>query len=78
MRRPHNGLTDALIKSLKLAPRGTVYDVGDTGETKRLRLRVSSTSKRFYMSARWGKGKSSATLRAIGLRISQSPGQGIQ
>ncbi|UXN66034.1 integrase family protein (plasmid) [Phyllobacterium sp. A18/5-2] len=66
MRRPQNGLTDALIKSLKLAPRGTVYDVGDAGETKRLRLRVSSTSKRFYMSGRWGKRKSSATLRAIG------------
>lgn len=28
---------------------------------------MSSASKTFYISARWGKGKASATLRAIGL-----------
>jgi hypothetical protein len=57
MERPKNGLTVALIKSLKLASKGKSYEVGDTGETRRLRIHVSSVSKSFYMSARWERAK---------------------
>ena len=73
--RPDKGLTVNFIKSLKLAGEGQAYEVADKGETRRLRIRVSSRSMTFYMCARWKKGAVSATSRAIG-EFSETEEQG--
>jgi hypothetical protein len=66
LKSPKNGLSALFIKSLKRAGRGEQYEVRDVGETRNLRIRVSSLSKKFYMTARWHKGAVSATARLIG------------
>lgn len=62
-----NGLNPKFIAGLKPRPGGGIYEVSDIGAYKSLRVRVSSQSKTFYMTARWKKGATSATSRAIGL-----------
>lgn len=63
---PKNGLTTPFIRGLKRAAQGEQYEITDLGETRNLRTRVSSRSKKFYMTARWHKGAASATPRLIG------------
>lgn len=65
-RAPERGLNVAFIKGLKAQPDETAYEIADVGETHYLRVRISCKSKRFYMRARWKKGASSASSRAIG------------
>src|SRR3546814_15834918 len=60
------GLTPAFVAGLKPASMGNRYEVRDCGETAALRIRVTPRGKRFYMSARWQKGASSATSRLLG------------
>lgn len=56
------------IIGLKPPANGGFMEASDSNkETKALRVRVSAASTIFYMSARWQKGASSATSRAIGL-----------
>ena len=64
---PAKGLNPLFIEGLKEPPGGGMYEVSDIGAYKSLRVRVSSQSKVFYMSARWKKGATSAASRAIGL-----------
>lgn len=56
LKSPKNGLTTLFIKGLKRAGQGEQYEVTDVGEARNLRIRVSSRSKKFYMTARWHKG----------------------
>ncbi|MBN9069668.1 MAG: hypothetical protein J0H60_25385, partial [Rhizobiales bacterium] len=64
--RPEKGLTHSFIIGLRANPLGGHYDVADSGETTSLRIRVSQRAKKFYMSARWRKGATSATSRLLG------------
>ncbi|MER9280695.1 tyrosine-type recombinase/integrase [Mesorhizobium sp. M0522] len=61
-----DGLTVKSIAGFKPRPDGGFYEVSDIGETKALHVRVSARAKVFYMNARWKKGATSATSRAIG------------
>ncbi len=56
------------IVGLKPPVEGGIIEASDSNkETRALRVRVSALSKVFYMTARWKKGASSATSRAIGI-----------
>lgn len=73
---PKGGLTVPFIMTLRPPAGGGFFEVADVGETKALRVRVSAKSKTFYMSARWKKGATSASSRAIGdFAESERPGQ---
>lgn len=63
---PATGLNVKFIKGLRPLPDGHFYEVADRGETAYLRVRVTPRAKRFYMSARWSKGATSATSRMLG------------
>ncbi|RWB02101.1 Arm DNA-binding domain-containing protein [Mesorhizobium sp.] len=70
-----DGLTVKSIAGFKPRPDGGFYEVSDIGETKALRVQVSGRAKVFYMNARWKKGATSATSRAIGeFSESERPG----
>jgi integrase len=64
---PAKGLNPKFITGLKPNPDGLKYEVGDTGETSNLCIRVTPRAKTFYMSARWKPGASSATSRKLGM-----------
>lgn len=63
---PEGGLNPKFIQGLKPRPGGGIYEVADVGKYRGLRVRVSAKGKVFYASARWKKGATSATSRAIG------------